>query len=241
MFKKLVDKINLSNKDKLILSIISFIVSIVGGIVLTLSLSNIWSILVILGIVGGVNYSIELFEEAKKDYCFELSDSYFNKYKDKVKECDERYILEKLVGINKYCGNIQITTIPLSLVSLMLLSSFGVSLAVASTICASTCITSLFVTISLDNISNFFVDVLCEVLERVKASKGEMVVVSNELSIGRGNNKTFEDILTYGVGVSDNRYKYVPKDVSARDVSYEEIMEVVSHMSKVLKSTNTRM
>ena len=108
MFKKMVDKINLSNKDKLILSIIGFIVSIVGGVVLILSLSNIWSILVILGIVGGVNYSIELFEEAKKDYCFELSDSYFNKYKDKVKECDERYILEKLIGINKYCGNIQI-------------------------------------------------------------------------------------------------------------------------------------
>ena len=240
MFKKLVDKINLSNKDKLILSIISFIVSIVGGIVLTLSLSNIWSILVILGIVGGVNYSVELFEEAKKDYCFELSDNYFNRYKDKVKECDERYILEKLVGINKYCGNIQIVTIPLSLVLLMFLSSFGVSLAVASTICASTCITSLFVTISLDNISNFFVDVLCEVLERVKASKGEIVVVSNELSIGRGNNKTFEDILTYGVGVSNNRYKYVPKDVSAGDVSYKETMRVVSHMSKVLKSINTR-
>lgn len=240
MFKKLVDKINLSNKDKLILSIIGFIVSIVGGIVLTLSLSNIWSILVILGIVGGVNYSIELFEEAKKDYCFELSDNYFNRYKDKVKECNERYILEKLVGINKYCGNIQIATIPLSFVLLMFLSSFGVSLAVASTICASTCITSLFVTITLDNISNFFVDVLCEVLERVKASKGEMVVVSNELSIGRGNNKTFEDILTYGVGVSDNRYKYVPKNVSAGDVSYKETMRVVSHMSKVLKSTNTR-
>lgn len=240
MFKKLVDKINLSNKDKLILSIIGFIVSIVGGIVLTLSLSNIWSILVILGIVGGVNYSIELFEEAKKDYCFELSDNYFNKYKDKVKECDERYILEKLVGINKYCGNIQIATIPLSLVLLMFLSSFGVSLVVASTICASTCITSLFVTMSLDNISNFFVDVLCEVLERVKASKGEITVVSNELSIGRSNNKTFEDILTYGVGVSDNRYKYVPKDVSGGDVSYKETMRVVSHMSKVLKSTNTR-
>ena len=240
MFKKLVDKINLSNKDKLILSIIGFIVSIVGGIVLTLSLSNIWSIFVILGIVGGVNYSIELFEEAKKDYCFELSDNYFNKYKDKVKECDERYILEKLVGINKYCGNIQIATIPLSFVLLMFLSSFGVSLAVASTICASTCITSLFVTMSLDNISNFFVDVLCEVLERVKASKGEIVVVSNELSIGRGNNNSLENILTYGVGVSDNRYKYVPKDVSARDVSYEETMKVVSHMSRVLNSTNTR-
>ena len=240
MFKKLVDKINLSNKDKLILSIIGFIVSIVGGIVLVLSLSNIWSILVIFGIVGGVNYSIELFEEAKKDYCFELSDNYFNRYKDKVKECDERYILEKLVGINKYCGNIQIATIPLSLVSLMLLSIFGVSLAIASTICASVCLTSLFFTISVDNVSNFFVDVLCEVLERVKASKGEMVVVSNELSIGRGNNNSLENILTYGVGVSDNRYKYVPKDVSARDVSYEETMKVVSHMSKVLKSNNTR-
>lgn len=240
MFKKLVDKINLSNKDKLMLSILGFIVSIVGGIVLSLILSNIWSILVILGIVGGVNYSIELFEEAKKDYCFELSDNYFNRYKDKVKECDERYILEKLVGINKYCGNIQIATIPLSLLALMLLSSFGVSLAVASTLCASFCLTSLFFAISVDNVSNFFVDVLCEVLERVKVSKGEMVVVSNELSIGRGNNNSLENILTYGVGVSDNRYKYVPKDVSARDVSYEEIMDVVSHMSKVLKSINTR-
>ena len=240
MFKKLVDKINLSNKDKLILSVFGFMVSVFGGVSLSLILSNIWSILVILGIVGGVNYSIELFEEAKKDYCFELSDNYFNRYKDKVKECDERYILEKLVGINKYCGNIQIATIPLSLLALMFLSNFGVSLAVASTICASTCITSLFVTISLDNISIFFVDVLCEVLERVKVSKGEMVVVSNELSIGRGNNNSLENILTYGVGVSDNRYKYVPKDVSARDVSYEEIMDVVSHVSKVLKSTNTR-
>ena len=100
---------------------------------------------------------------------------------------------------------------------------------------------SLFVTITFDNVSNFYIDVICEVLEKVKASKGEITVVSNELSNERGNNNTLGDILTYGNGISKNRYKYVPKDVSARDVSYEEAIEVVSYMRRVLKSTNTRM
>ena len=240
MFRNLVDKIKLSNKNKLILSIVGFLISVFGGISSALLLQNIWSLVIGVGFIGSLNIWLDLYEDAKKDYCFELSSNYFNKYKDRVKECNERYILEKLVGINKFCSNIQVITIPLSLVLLLLFCILGVSLVTASTVCASMCMSSLFITITLDNVSNFYIDVICEVLEKVKASKGEIMVVSNELSTERGNTNTLGDILTYGNGISKNRYKYVPKDVSARDVSYEEAIEVVSYMRRVLKSTNTR-
>lgn len=239
MFRNLVDKIKISNKNKLTLSIVGFLISVFGGISSALFLQNIWSLVIGVGSIGSLNIWLDLYEDAKKDYCFELSSNYFNKYKDRVKECNERYILEKLVGINKFCSNIQVITIPLTLVLLLLFCILGVSLVTASTVCASMCMSSLFVAITLDNVSNFYIDVICEVLEKVKASNGGITVVSNELSNERGN--TLGDILTYGNGISKNRYKYVPKDVSARDVSYEEAIEVVSYMRKVLKSTNTRM
>lgn len=240
MFRNLVDKIKLSNKNKLILSIVGFLISVFGGISSALLLQNIWSLVIMVGSIGSLNICLDLYEDAKKDYCFELSSNYFNKYKDKVKECNERYILEKLVGINKFCSNIQVITIPLTLVLLLLLSSLGLSLLNALTICGSMCMSSVFATITLDNVSNFYIDVICEVLEKVKASKGEIIVVSNELSNERGNTNTLGDILTYGNGISKNRYKYVTKDVSARDVSYDEAIEVVRHMRRVLKSTNIR-
>ena len=70
MFRNLVDKIKLSNKNKLILSIVGFLISVFVGISSALLLQNIWSLVIMLGSIGSLNIWLDLYEDAKKDYCF---------------------------------------------------------------------------------------------------------------------------------------------------------------------------
>lgn len=55
MFRNLVDKIKLSNKNKLILNIVGFLISFFGGISSALLLKNIWSLVIGVGSIGSLN------------------------------------------------------------------------------------------------------------------------------------------------------------------------------------------
>ena len=91
LIKNLIDR--LSNKERLLLSIIGFGGTVLGGISITVLLQNIWSFVVALGVVGSLNMWFDLYDDAKEKYCYELSDNYFYKNKDNLNEDKEKYIL----------------------------------------------------------------------------------------------------------------------------------------------------
>lgn len=234
LIKNLIDR--LSNKERLLLSIIGFGGTVLGGISITVLLQNIWSFVVALGVVGSLNMWFGLYDDAKEKYCYELSDNYFYKNKDNLNEDKEKYILNKLVSMNKFCNKLQVGVIPISLFLVLLLFSFGISLPIALTICGSVCFSSLLFTISCSEFCDFYIDVMCEVLEHISATKKELVVVSKELSI----EKKRLDAFSLNPGISKYRFNHMPKDVQAQDLSEDEVVEVVSHFGKILQRTNTR-
>ena len=238
MLKGLVDKFG--NKERLILSVIGLIGSIFGGTSLVIVIQNIWSLVVVLGMVGSLSLWLDMYDEAKEGYCYEVSSKYFDKNKENIDGIKEKNMLNKLIRVNNFFNKLQVSIVPSMLVMLLLQLIFGVSLPVALNLCGYTCLSTFLVTLPCMEYTDFYIDVLCEVLENVKSNKEELFLVTRVISTKRD----MSNALSLNPGISKYRYKYVSKDVSSSDISREEVRELSVYLngykSKVLKNTRTR-
>ena len=209
MKEKIITKIkSLNTKNKLILSLVTLLTSILGGLSIAIILKNIVSIFIMLGVALSIDFLLEDYTNYKKEYCYELAEKYFNKIKNNIDENQVKIVLKKKVKKNKLWNGLFISSVPLSILLALILFCCNISLITSLTYAGIIIFTSFPITLSCMSYTSFEIDVLCEIIEKIENSK-----ISTELAkIGPPQTTFKEEMakLTYNTGISLHRYKYVP-------------------------------
>ena len=130
--------------------------------------------------------------------------------------------IRMLSKINKLGFNVLLGTFPFLFLLFMILVSFGVSFLGAASVCGVVCLGSFSTALFSMECSEFYIDVLCEIVDKVENYRSEQSSEYQRIKVNENN-------ICIG-GISQHRYKYVPGAFEKVECSRADIVPLFTDL-----------